>query len=155
MRALTIQRHMWFSRSTPSSPFSELAERLQRLESAHAELLARIAGEAALRRLTCQVSTAASVAPMLGSALEGFASAMRRPLKRGRAGGIARARQATELWERWRDGRFMAHEDSEQIGREIAEQEYMRYATGGFARAASASRASDGTFLPARVYSNP
>jgi hypothetical protein len=40
----------------------------------------------------------------------------------------------------------MAHGDWEQIKREAAESEYMRYAAGGFARAATAVRASDGTF---------
>ena len=41
----------------------------------------------------------------------------------------------------------MAHEDWEQIEREISEAEYMRYAAGGFARAANAARANNATFL--------
>ena len=41
----------------------------------------------------------------------------------------------------------MAHEDWEEIEREIAEDEYMRYAAGGFARVARAVRAANGTFL--------
>lgn len=41
----------------------------------------------------------------------------------------------------------MAHEDWEQINREVEEAEYMRHAAGGFARAAAARRAADGTFL--------
>lgn len=42
----------------------------------------------------------------------------------------------------------MAHADWEQIEREIAEAEYIRYAAGGFARAASAQRYADGRFAP-------
>jgi len=41
----------------------------------------------------------------------------------------------------------MAHSDWEQIEREVASAEYMRYAAGGFARAAVAKRAANGTFL--------
>jgi hypothetical protein len=41
----------------------------------------------------------------------------------------------------------MAHSDGEQIEREVAEAEYMRCTAGGFARAAEAVRAADGTFL--------
>jgi hypothetical protein len=150
---------MLFTRSTPRLQLSELSERIQRLEKEHAELLARIAaeqadlrarieGDAALRRIAAEVTAAAHAAPTLGSALEGFAAAMRRPLKRGRAGGLARARQASQLRERWSDGRYMAHADWEQIERELSEAEYMRHAAGGFARAVSAVRAPDGTFLP-------
>src|SRR5208283_5378654 len=112
--ARTIQRRMLFARSIPALQLSELSERIQRLEKEHAELLARIDGEAALRRMVGEVTAAANAAPTLGSAIEGFASAMRRPLKRGSAGGLARARQALQLRERWSDGRFMAHADWEQ-----------------------------------------
>lgn len=63
---------------------------------------------------------------LIGSAIESFASAMRVPLKRGRAGGLARARQVSQLDERWSDGRSVAHKDWEQIDREIADAEYMR-----------------------------
>lgn len=139
---------MLFYRSTPTLQVSELLERVQQLEKKHAELLARIEDEAALRRIAAEVASAANAAPILGSALEGFASAMRRPVKRGRAGGLARARQASQLRERWSDGRYMAHADWEQIEREISDAEYMRYAAGGFARATTATRAVDGTFLP-------
>jgi len=139
---------MLFARSTPTLQLSELLERIQRLEREHAGLLTRIEGEAALRRLASELSAVANVAPMLASALEGFASAMRRPLKRGRAGGLARAHQASRLRERWSDGRFMAHADWEEIEREVSEAEYMRYAAGGFARVAGALRFSDGTFAP-------
>lgn len=139
---------MLFTRSTPTLQLSELMERIQRLEKEHAELLALIEGDAALRLTVAQISVAASAAQVLGSALEGFASAMRRPFRRGRSGGLARARQASNLRERWSDGRYMAHSDWEQIEREISEAEYMRNAAGGFARAAKATRLSDGTFAP-------
>jgi len=45
----------------------------------------------------------------------------------------------------------MAHADWEQIEREISEAQYMRYAAGGLAWAATAARASDGTFLAAKT----
>jgi hypothetical protein len=41
----------------------------------------------------------------------------------------------------------MAHGDWEQIDRGVASAEYMRFAADGFARAATAIRAVDGTFL--------
>ena len=41
----------------------------------------------------------------------------------------------------------MAHEDWEQIEREISEAEYMRHAAGSFARAATAVHANDDTSL--------
>ena len=63
---------------------SELLERIQRLEREHAELQTRIEGEAALRRIVSEVTVAATAMTIMGSALEAFASAMRRPLKRGR-----------------------------------------------------------------------
>jgi hypothetical protein len=40
----------------------------------------------------------------------------------------------------------MAHLDREEIEREVAETEYMRHPSGGFASAASALRFADGTF---------
>jgi hypothetical protein len=72
---------------------------------------------------------------------------MRKPLKRGRAGGIARARQALLHHERWADGRYMAHNDWEGIEREAVEAVYIRHAAGGFARAASAQGQPDGRFV--------
>jgi hypothetical protein len=107
---------------------SEIADRLQRLES-----LAPIS---------------ACAAPIIGAAIEQFAETMRAPLSRGRAGGLARARQAAALQERWPDGRYMSRWDSEEMDRQIAERNYMRYAAGGFARASTASRFLDGTFAP-------
>jgi hypothetical protein len=53
----------------------------------------------------------------------------------------------SELNERWSDGRFMAHEDWVQIERENEEAAYLRYDTGGFAHAAAATPADEGTFL--------
>jgi hypothetical protein len=41
----------------------------------------------------------------------------------------------------------MAHEQWEQIEREISEAAYARHAAGGFARAATAKRDADGIFL--------
>jgi hypothetical protein len=67
------------------------------------------------------------------------------PAKRGRAGGLARAHQASRLGER-RQRRFMAHEDWEQSKREIAERKHMRYAAASFTRVAKAARLADGTF---------
>jgi hypothetical protein len=60
------------------------------------------------------------------------------PLPRGKAGGLARARQA---W-RYFDGTFMAECEKLQAYRE----EYERYAAGGRVRAATAKRNPDGTF---------
>lgn len=130
------------------SQLSELRERLQRLESESAALRERLAGEAALRAFSTQIVMAAQLASAVGLAIEAFAGAMRVPLIRGRAGGLARARQALLFNERWLNGHFMAHQEREQMDDEIARAEYMRYAAGGLARAATAVRASDGTFLP-------
>jgi hypothetical protein len=139
---------MLFSNSALEARISEVTDRLQRLERDHARLLARTEGEAALRRVVAGAIEAAQTGAMIGAAIEGFASAMRRPLKRGRAGGLARASQVSRLRERWPDGRYMTHSDWEQVAREVAGAEYMRYAAGGFARAQSARRYEDGTFAP-------
>lgn len=142
---------MLFARSAIEAQVSEISESLQRLQRDHAQLLVHIDGEAALRRVIAGALHAAQNGATIGAALEGFASAMRRPLKRGHAGGLARASLASRIGERWPDGRFMAHSDWEQIEREVAEAAYMRRAAGGFARAASAMRSLDGTFAPIRV----
>lgn len=60
--------------------------------------------------------------------------------RRGRAGGLARARTA---W-RYNNGTFMPESEKSEAYRE----EYERFAAGGRARASQARRASDGTFLP-------
>lgn len=138
---------MLFARSTLEAQISEIRESLQRLKRDHAQLLARIDAEAALRRVVARAVQAAQTGATIGAVLEGFASAMRRPLRRGRAGGLARSTLASRIGERWPDGRFMAHADWEQIEREVAEAEYMRYAAGGFARVLTAQRGEDGTFL--------
>lgn len=143
-----IQQRMLVTRSTLVALLSDMGERFQRLETKQAQLLARVArieGDAALNRLAVEVNWAASTASTIGSAFEGFARAMRRPLKRGRVGDAARARLASRIGERWPEGRFMAHADWEQIEREVSEAEYMRYAAGGFARAHTARRFVDGT----------
>ncbi len=72
--------------------------------------------------------------------MEGFVLAMRRPLPRGRSGGLARASTA---W-RFSDGTFMP----ESVKFEAYQEEYQRHAAGGRSRARTAVRASDGTFLP-------
>jgi hypothetical protein len=119
---------------------SAIIDRIQRLEREYAELRARLEGERQLRFLAAQIVGAAQVAPVIGAAVEKFAQAMRAPLPRGRAGGLARARTS---W-RYVDGTFMP--ESERF--EAYREEYERYAAGGRARAASATRASDGTFVP-------
>jgi len=75
-----------------------------------------------------------------GGAVEKFAQAMRAPLPRGRAGGLARVQRA---W-RYLDGAFMPESEKH----EAFLQYYERFAAGGRARAAQAARATDGTFLP-------
>lgn len=119
---------------------SELLERIQRLESAQAEIRASLEGERQLRLLAANITSAALAAPTIGAAIERFAQAMRAPLRLGRAGGLARARAA---W-RYADGTFMP--ESEKL--EAYRIDYERYAAGGYARANSAQRADDGTFLP-------
>jgi len=117
---------------------SELLERIQRVEADQAALRARIEGERQLRFLTAEMVGAALAAPIVGSALEKFAEAMRMPTPRGRAGGLARARSA---W-RYFDGTFMPESEKLKADR----LEYERYARGGRARATRAVRNSDGTF---------
>lgn len=118
---------------------SELLARIQRLESAHAEIRASLESERRLRLLTANITSAALIAPEIGAAIEHFAQAMRAPIPRGRVGGLARARSA---W-RYSDGTFMP--ESEKF--EAYCEEYERYAAGGRARAAVANRAADGTFI--------
>jgi hypothetical protein len=117
---------------------SDVLERIQRLESEHAELRSRIEADRQLRILTAQIVGAAQAAPVIGDAIEKFAQIMRMPPPRGRAGGLARARSA---W-RYFDGTFMA--ESQKTAAYLAE--YERFAAGGRARASSALRHSDGTF---------
>jgi hypothetical protein len=61
---------------------------------------------------------------------------------RGRAGGLARARDA---W-RYSDGTFMPDREKETAIEEYEIEAYERYAAGGRARAARALRRRDGTF---------
>jgi hypothetical protein len=126
-------------RRTLDRTTSDLLERIQRLEREQAELRARLEGERQLRILAAQIVGAAQVAPVIGEAVEKFAQAMRAPLPRGRAGGVARARTA---W-RYFDGTFMP--ESEKL--EAFKSDYERYAAGGRARAASAVRDEIGRFL--------
>ncbi len=117
---------------------SDLLERIQRLEREQAEIRSRFEGERQLRILAAQISSAAMIAPLIGSAIENFSKSLRAPLPRGRAGGLARARTA---W-RYLDGSFMP----ESAKLEAYRAEYERYAAGGRARAACAKRAANGTF---------
>jgi len=73
---------------------SDLRERIQRLERDQAELRSRLEGERQPRILAAQIVGAAQIAPVISEAVEKFAQAMRSPLPRGRAGGLARARTA-------------------------------------------------------------
>jgi hypothetical protein len=125
-------------RPTPDRATSDLLERIQRLEHEHAELRTRLEGERQLQILAAQIVGAAQTAPIIGSAVEKFAQAMRRRLPRGRAGGLARARAA---W-RYFDGTFMP--ESEKSEAYLAD--YECYAAGGRARAQSAERGPDGRF---------
>src|SRR5271169_6068996 len=84
-----------------------------------------IEGDRQLRILTAHIAAAAQAASAIGAAIERFAEAMRAPLSRGRAGGIARAKTA---W-RYTDGTFVS--DSAKIY--AYQAEYERYAAGGFA----------------------
>jgi len=94
-------------------------------------------------RLATEISHAGELA--IGQAMDNFARALRRPAVpvRGRAGGLARAKDA------WRcsDGTFMRDAEKDALIKEHEIEEYERYAGGGRARAASAQRAADGTFL--------
>jgi len=118
---------------------SDIPERIQRIEAEQSALRAEIEGERQLRFLTAEIVAVAQAAPVIGSAVENFAQAMRAPLPRGRAGGLARA---SGTW-RYFDGTFMP--ESEKLYAYRAE--YERFAAGGRARAAIASRARDGRFL--------
>jgi hypothetical protein len=118
---------------------SDLVARIQRLENEQAEIRAWLERERQLRVFTANLAAAAQIAPAVGAAIERFAEAMRAPLPRGRAGGVARARTA---W-RYFDGTFMP--ESAKLEARIAE--YERYAAGGRTRSAYAQRAPDGTFV--------
>jgi len=119
---------------------SDLQERLQRLEEEQAELRSQFEGGRQLQILAASIASAAEAAPKIGYAFEKFAMAMRTPLPRGRAGGLARASKA---W-RYIDGTFMPESNKDEAYR----LDYERYAAGGRSRAAFARRGLDGTFLP-------
>jgi len=117
---------------------SDIIDRIQRLEREHAQLHVRREGDRQLRFLAAQIVGAAQIAPVIGDAVEKFAQAMRAPLPRGRAGGLARAQRA---W-RYFDGTFMPESEKHEAYR----REHERYAAGGRIRAESAQRRPDGTF---------
>jgi hypothetical protein len=99
---------------------SALLARVQRLEEEQGELRGRLEGERQLRILTANLLAAAQTAPTIGVAIECIAQAMRAPVPRGRAGGLARARRA---W-RYLDGTFMPESEKEAAYLE----DYERYA---------------------------
>ena len=134
---------MLFDRFATVTQLSDLRERIQRLEMENASLRARVESDALHRNSAAQT---AAVGSIVGWAIESFACAVRTPARRGAlADSLARARHPISVKDGPMVG-FMAHEDWEQIEREVAEAQYMRYAAGGFARSASATRATDGTF---------
>jgi uracil-DNA glycosylase len=136
-------------RSRLRENISTFVDRLQRLETLVEVLQASLVGHQEVNgRSTSDMPPPAAVL-VIGKAPEDFANAMRHPV-RGRAGCLARTRLAARLEERWPDGRFMSHADWRTLELKAADVVYMRHAAGGFARAALASRACDGTFLPGR-----
>jgi hypothetical protein len=102
---------------------SDLLERIERIEAAQAALRARVEGERQLRFLAREIGKAADLAPIIGDAVEKLAQALRSPLPRGRAGGLARARTA---WRHF-DGTFLLEAAKAEVY--LAERE--RYAVGG------------------------
>jgi hypothetical protein len=118
---------------------SALLSRVQRLEEEQVELRAQLQGGRQLRLLTAHIASAAQSTEIVGDALEQFAQAMRSPLPRGRAGGLARAGRA---W-RYFDGTFMPESEKDAAYLE----QYERYAAGGRARAALARRDASGRFV--------
>jgi len=107
---------------------------------------ARLRSQRKLDHLLAGICDAGEAALLLGAALENFAANLRVSGKRGRAGGIARARFA---W-RYSDGAFMPNEEAERLLEEFELEEYEHHAAGGRARASRARRAADGSFLPAK-----
>lgn len=102
---------------TIAAQLSDLRKRIQRLEIENASLRAEVEG-AALRTRAPRMTAAAEGSPIIGFAGEPLACSIHNSPRRGRAGGLARARQVSHLGERWSDGRFMAHTDWEQVERE-------------------------------------
>ena len=136
---------------------STLQRRIEQLQAELAELrahvlrepetIARVARQVVraqaesklgFHRSTAELRRAAETALVVASAIEGFAASIRRPAPRGRAGGLARARNA---W-RYLDGTFMPEAEKA----EAYSEEYERHAAGGRARARTAVRAADGRF---------
>lgn len=134
---LVLSRH---ALATIEARTSDLLDRVQRIETEQSALRGQMEGQRQLRFLGAEIGGAAHVAPVIGSAIEQFAQAMRAPLPRGRTGGLARARGA---W-RYFDGTFMP--ESERLA--AYREEYERYAVGGRARASSAARDEFGRFTP-------
>lgn len=115
---------------------SAIMDRSQHPEHEQAELRARLEDERQLGFLAAQILVAVQVAPVIGGTIEEFAYAMRAPLPRGRAGGFARS-NCVVLFR----CPFMG--ECEKYNPE----EHECCARGGRARAESASRVPDGTFV--------
>jgi hypothetical protein len=121
---------------------SALLTRVQRLEDEQPVCDLGSKSSSNFEYLTAHIAAAAQAAPAIGAAIERFAEAMRAPLPRGRAGGLARARNA------WRhmDGTFVPEAECAAAMEQFELADYERYATRGRARARSAVRSKDGTF---------
>lgn len=124
-----------------AADFSEMRSTiLRRLQRVERELLS-----AKLDRFFAQLHLAIELTIERGleaaASIEKSSHAMVAPFPRGKAGGLARSRDA---W-RYSDGTFMPESKKWEAYQEI----YERDAAGGRARAAKALRAADGTFLAA------
>ena len=135
---------MLFDRFATLAQLSDLRERIQRLEMDNASLRARVESDALHRHSAAQT---AAVGPIVGWAIESFARAVSTPARRGRAGGLARARQASHLGQDGPMVAFMAHEDWEQI-----EREYPKPSTCATRRAALRAQLKRHVLLMGRFY---
>ncbi len=132
-----------------------LAEMIQRVQAAQAATPSVFDSDDVIDRIAARVAAKlsregaeAAIAVEVGRAIEAFAAAMRRPLRRDLAGGRARARSA---W-RYADGTFMSEGQRTATIEEFEIADYERYAAGGRARARSAQRWPDGTFASNKDY---
>jgi hypothetical protein len=132
---------------------STLERRIQQLSAELAELRAhvpRLDDPNLVARLATQVGRAQAKADRaldrflvaIQSAAETAASLRIEQDRRGRAGGLARAKTA---W-RYLDGTFLSEAERHANIEAFEFEEYERHAAGGRARAASAQRTPDGRF---------
>jgi len=129
---------------------SALQQRIQQLSAELAQVRASVPtldGPNLVARLAAGISRAQAKADReldcfllaIHCAAETAATLSAQEARRGRGGGLARARTA---W-RYVDGTFMPESEKQKVYRE----EYERYAAGGRERAAHATRAADGRFI--------